>query len=101
MALVGAAGLSPLVPATPLLQLPQRDTEADAVTAADVAVDDDGGERGFVEAGVVFQLGVKLFVNFDVRCAQLVEGIDEASFGVLAYLRCQVAWIEQHELGAV
>lgn len=64
---------SPLiVAAQAFAQLPQGDAEAYAVTAADVAVDNDGGERSFVKAGVVLQLGINLFVNFDIRRAQMV-----------------------------
>jgi hypothetical protein len=80
--------------------LSQGDAKAYAVTAADIAVDDDGGKRRFVEAGVVFQLGAHGLMDFDVRCAQLIQRIDQARFGVFAYLRCQVAWIKQYKLGA-
>ena len=101
MALVGATGCRPLVPATHFLQLPQRDAQADAVTAADIAVDDDGGEWGFVEAGVVFQFGAAFLVDFDVGRRQLVECIDQASFRMLAHFRGEVARVEQYELRAV
>ena len=95
----GAARCRLLVATLPLLQLSQGNAEAYAVTAADIAVDDDGGERGFVEARVVFQLGAHGLMDLDVRGTQLIQRIDQASLGVLAYLRCEVAWIKQHKLG--
>ncbi|KLD64958.1 hypothetical protein Y882_05965 [Dyella japonica DSM 16301] len=101
MASTVAAGFRSLVATTPLLQLPQRDAEADAVAAADIAVDDDGGERGFVEAGFMVQFGATFLMYFDVWRTQLVQRIDQAGFRVLAYLGCEVARIEQYELRAV
>lgn len=95
----GAARCRLVVAPLSLLQLSQGDAEAHAVAAADIAVDDDGGERGFVEAGVVFQLGADGLMDLDVRRTQLIQRIDQASFGVLAYLRCQVARIKQYKLG--
>lgn len=90
-----------MVPATRLLQLPQSDAEANAIPAAEVAVDDDGGDRGLVAVGVVFQFSAECFVYFDVRRTQSVQRIDQAGLGMFAHLCGQLARIEQHVFSAV
>jgi len=84
-----------------IAQLSQRNAEADAIAAADIAVDDHRGDRSPVNAAAVFQLRAKHVVDFDVRCIQAIERIDQARLGVLACLPCQLTRIEQNEFRAI
>jgi len=82
-------------------QLSQRNAEADAIAAADIAVDDHCGDRSPVRAATVFQFRAKHVVDFDVRCIQPIERIDQASLGMLTRLPGQLTRIEQNEFRAI
>jgi hypothetical protein len=56
-------------PPTLRIQPPQGDAEAYSVTAANVAVDGDGGDWCLVEARASFKQRAKSVVNLDIRSA--------------------------------
>ena len=82
------------------IQLAQSDAKAYPVTAADIAVDNHGGDAGMMRTAV-FQFRAKFLMDLDIRGRQFIERISQAGFWMRVCLRCQVARIEQNEFGGV
>lgn len=61
------------------IQLAQRDAKAYPVTAADIAVDDHGGDPGMMRAAA-FQFRAKFLMDLDIRGRQFIECTSQAGF---------------------
>jgi hypothetical protein len=80
-----------------VLQLPQGNSQTDAVAGSQIAVDDDGRRRRVVPAIPGLQGIVGVIVNFDIRRRQVVQRFAEPGLRVFIHLLRKIAGIEQHE----
>ena len=80
-------------------QAPQGEAKADPIAATDIAVDNDRGYRGLVQAGAALKPVTEFVVHVDIWRTEVVNSLAQARLGMRAHFGCQTARIEQHEFG--